>query len=109
MTGNTWSGFATSVLKTSITFPTTWTKHWKRFWMDDLLGEALIFQFRTLWNKAGWEILRGSDADQLALLALAGDETVGGLDQTYANIIVSHPQIRARIETIRVRNTKPLK
>ena len=75
---------------------------------SDLLDEALIYRFRTL-GKTGWEIIRGSDAEQLALLALAGDETIGGLDQTYANIIVSHPRLRMQIETIRVRNTKPLK
>jgi hypothetical protein len=50
-----------------------------------------------------------SDADQLALLALAGDETIGGMDQTYANILVCHRSMRARVEMIRVRNTKPLK
>ncbi len=72
----------------------------------DLLDEALIYHFRTL-GKTGWEIVRGSDADQLALVALAGDEIIGGLDQAYANIVVSHPRFRMQIETIRVRNTKP--
>jgi hypothetical protein len=75
----------------------------------DMLDEALVYRFRTLGNKTGWQIIHGGDADQLALLALAGDETVGGLDQTYANIIVSHPRIRMQIETTRVRNTSPLR
>lgn len=75
---------------------------------NEMLEEALEHQFRTLEGKAGWDIIRSSDADLLALLALAGDETVGGLDQTYANIIVSHPHLRTKFETARVRNTRPI-
>ncbi len=76
---------------------------------SDLLAEALIYRFRTLENKTGQQLLDGNDADQLALLSLAGDEIVGGLDQTYANILVCHSATRSKIETTRVRNTKPLK
>lgn len=75
--------------------------------MSDLFNQALIYQFRTLGNRTGREIVTASDADQLALLALAGDETVGGMDQTYANILVCHPRLRMQIEKIRVRNTRP--
>jgi len=75
----------------------------------DLFDQALIHQFRTLGNRTGRDLSVSSDADQLALLALAGDETVGGMDQTYANILVCHRSMRARVEMIRVRNTKPPK
>ncbi len=75
---------------------------------NDMLDEALEYRFRTLGGKTGWDIIRSGDADLLALLALAGDEVVGGLDQTYANIIVSHPHLRMKFETTRVRNTKPI-
>jgi hypothetical protein len=74
---------------------------------NNMFEQALIYQFRTLGNRTGREIVASSDADQLALLALAGDETVGGLDQTYANILVCHPRLRMQIEKIRVRNTRP--
>lgn len=71
---------------------------------DDELAEALAHRFRTIEKKSGWEIVRGTDADHLALLTLAGDESVGGFDQIFANVIVSHPRIRMKIETIRTRN-----
>lgn len=73
---------------------------------DDAFAQALIYQFRTLGNKTGREIVMSGDAEQLSLLALAGDETVGGLDETYANVLVCHPRLRMQIETIRVRNTR---
>lgn len=69
----------------------------------DLFSAAMLWQFNGLENKTGWELLNGSDADLLALLALAGQEEAG-LDQIYAEVIVTERHVRMVIEQARLRN-----
>lgn len=74
-----------------------------------MLIHALLHQFLAFGRRTGADIIAtATDADLLALLALAGDETADGLDQMYAEILVCDPKLRISVEQARLRNCRPL-